>query len=77
MNVKDVNAGFIAQDVQRVIPEAVGVMNDGTGHLTLSDRAIIAALVNATQELHYQLRVLQAFVGLMVVSFFVTKLIRK
>ena len=77
MNVKDVNAGFIAQDVQRVIPEAVGVMNDGTGHLTLSDRAIIAALVNATQELHYQLRVLQAFVGLMVVFFFVTKLIRK
>lgn len=70
MNTDDVNVGFIAQDVQGAIPEAVGSMktsdveeDDGTGKkvkkskreasefLTLSDRPIIAALVNAVKEL--------------------------
>ena len=70
MNPDDVNVGFIAQDVQGAIPEAVGSMktrdaeeDDGTGKkvkkskreasefLTLSDRPIIAALVNAVKEL--------------------------
>ncbi len=41
--------GFEAQNVQTVIPEAVGV--DKSGYLTLSDRPIIAALVNAVKEL--------------------------
>lgn len=45
-------AGFIAQNVQEAIPEAVGQMSDGM--LTLSDRPIIAALVNAVQELSRQ-----------------------
>ena len=73
MNTDDVNVGFIAQDVQPVIPEAVGSMktsdveeDDGTGKkvkkskreasefLTLSDRPIIAALVNAVKELSEQ-----------------------
>ena len=70
MNPDDINVGFIAQDVQPAIPEAVGSMktvdteeDDGTGKkvkktkreasefLTLSDRPIIAALVNAVKEL--------------------------
>jgi hypothetical protein len=42
--------GFSAQNVQSVIPEAVGQMKDGM--LTLSDRGILAALVNAVKELY-------------------------
>ena len=41
-------AGFSAQDVQKAIPEAVGENQEG--YLTLSDRPIIAALVNAVKE---------------------------
>lgn len=70
MNTEDENVGFIAQDVQLAIPEAVGSTktsdveeDDGTGKkvkktkrvdaefLSLSDRPIIAALVNAVKEL--------------------------
>ena len=46
---KDDYAGFSAQNVQSVMPEAVGQMADGM--LTLNDRAILAAVVNAVQEL--------------------------
>jgi len=42
------NAGFIAQNVEENIPEAVGV--DKRGYLTLSLTPIVAALVNATKE---------------------------
>lgn len=44
-------AGFIAQDVQKAIPEAVGTeSHDGVDYLNLSDRPIVAALVKAVQE---------------------------
>ena len=43
-------AGFSAQNVQSAIPEAVG--EDPQGMLSLSDRPIIAALVNAVKELN-------------------------
>jgi len=42
-------AGFVAQKVQRAIPEAVGVSHDGM--LTLDDRPLIATLMNAVLEL--------------------------
>ncbi len=42
-------SGFSAQDVQRAIPEAVGKGRDG--YLTVSDRPIIAASVNAIKQL--------------------------
>jgi hypothetical protein len=42
-------AGFFAQNVQAAIPEAVS--QDARGHLTLADRPILAALVNAAKEL--------------------------
>jgi hypothetical protein len=42
-------AGFSAQNVQSVIPEAVDT--DPRGYLTLSDRPILAASVNAIKEL--------------------------
>jgi hypothetical protein len=41
--------GFSAQNVQANIPEAVGTSSNG--YLTLSDRPIIAALVNAVKEI--------------------------
>jgi hypothetical protein len=57
---RDDYAGFSAQNVQRFIPEAVGQMQDGK--LTLNDRPITAALVNAFQELSARLAKLeQAF----------------
>jgi len=43
-----VYAGFSAQNVETVIPEAVG--EDGRGYKTLSTRPILAAVVTAIQE---------------------------
>lgn len=42
-------AGLIAQNVQGAIPEAVSV--DPKGFLSLADRPIVAALINASKEL--------------------------
>jgi len=49
--------GFSAQDVEKVLPEAVGMDQDG--NLTLNDRVIIAALVNTIKELHARLYALE------------------
>jgi hypothetical protein len=48
LETEGIYSGFSSQNVQKVIPEAVGV--DSRGYLTLSDRPIIAALVNAVKE---------------------------
>jgi hypothetical protein len=45
--------GFIAQDVQAVMPLAVG--QDARGYLTLADRPILGAVVHAVQALHARL----------------------
>lgn len=50
-------AGFSAQDVQSSIPEAAGMNPDGT--LTLQDRALMAAMVNAIQELKAEIDALK------------------
>ena len=44
-----VYAGFSAQNVKEFLPDAVG--EDNRGFLTLSDRSILAAVVNAIREL--------------------------
>jgi len=49
-DTENVYAGFSAQNVKLSIPEAVGV--DPKGMMTLSDRPILAALVNAVKELN-------------------------
>ncbi|MBX2867025.1 tail fiber domain-containing protein [Candidatus Kaiserbacteria bacterium] len=49
-----VYAGFSAQNVQESIPEAVG--EDKYGFLTLADRPILAAAVNAIKELDLDLQ---------------------
>ncbi len=70
-------AGFVAQDVQAAIPEAVGSERDcirwsegdnprcqeAHDYLTLSDRPIIAALVNAVQEQQREIEDLKAQVA--------------
>lgn len=48
--------GFLAQEVGDVIPEAVRRQEWGGGMLTLDDRAILAALVNAVKELRDEQR---------------------
>ena len=48
LDTEAVNAGFIAQDVLPHIPEAIHEKND---RYSMSDRPLIAALVNAVKEL--------------------------
>jgi hypothetical protein len=50
-------AGFIAQDVQQAIPEAIGQEGD---YLSLDTRPIIAALVNSVKELTERIKVLES-----------------
>lgn len=50
-------AGFSAQDVAESVPEALGVTD--TGALTLADRPIVAALVNAVKTLHKEITMLR------------------
>jgi hypothetical protein len=48
LDMEHVYAGFIAQNIQTAIPEAV--MAGPSGYLSLQDRPILAALVNAIKE---------------------------
>jgi hypothetical protein len=50
--------GFSAQNVQESLPEAVG--QDSRGYLTLQDRAILAALLNAVKGQQAQIDALMA-----------------
>jgi hypothetical protein len=58
-NTKYTELGFIAQDVKKVIPEAVPNEETETNRLNYSDRAIIATLVKAVQEQQIQIEQLQ------------------
>lgn len=49
METEHTYAGFSAQNVKKVIPLGVGENKDG--YLSLQDRAIMAALINAVKEL--------------------------
>lgn len=55
---KTTYAGFDATQVAKVIPEAVGT--DRSGFATLSDRALIATLVNAIKQQQVQIEELRA-----------------
>jgi hypothetical protein len=50
---RDDYAGFSAQQVQTIIPEAIG--ENANGMLSFSDRPVMAALVNAMKELNANL----------------------
>ncbi|MPZ35844.1 MAG: hypothetical protein GEV13_33615 [Rhodospirillales bacterium] len=68
----NVYTGFSAQNVRDAIPEAVG--EDKHGFLTLSDRPILAAVVNAVKEIHEETVSLQATVTEFAVEFFSNRL---
>jgi hypothetical protein len=55
---RDDYAGFSAQQVQTIIPEAIGANADGM--LSFSDRPVMAALVNAVKELSARLAALES-----------------
>jgi hypothetical protein len=59
-------AGFSAQNIQTAIPEAVGKMPDG--FLTLQDRPILAALVNANLELYLMVKMLFGLIAVLLVA---------
>ena len=48
LDTQNIYYGFSAQNIQQAIPEAVGM--DKNGFLTLSDRPILAATINAIKE---------------------------
>jgi hypothetical protein len=54
------NIGWIAQDVQEVIPEAVSVSNEETGMLALKTDFLVPYLVKAIQELKAEIEALKA-----------------
>ena len=53
------NIGWIAQDVQEVIPEAVGVLSETNNQLTLKSEFIIPYLVKAVQQQQVQIEELK------------------
>ncbi len=53
----ELNVGFSAQQVQPIIPEAIG--QDAQGFLTFGDRAVLATCVNAIQELNAKVESLE------------------
>lgn len=62
LETKNVYCGFLAQDVKQYIPEAVGIDRDG--YYSLSNRPIIAALVNAVKDLMEEIDDIRDEVGL-------------
>lgn len=64
-------AGFSAQNVQASIPEAVGKMADG--YLTLQDRALLAAVVNADHELYFLVKALFGLFAVLLVAIIWTR----
>lgn len=58
LDQKNQYAGFSAQNVRDHIPEAVGVSENGT--LSFQDRPVLAALVNAVNELKAEVDALKA-----------------
>lgn len=57
------NLGFIAQDVQKVIPEAVSITDKNTGYLGLKTEFIIPYLVKAIQEQQAQINELKQLIN--------------
>jgi hypothetical protein len=51
--------GFIAQEVQKVLPEMVRENTDGSGLLSLRDKGLTALLVEAIKELSSENQILK------------------
>jgi hypothetical protein len=52
------HAGVIAQDVQKVLPEAV-ILNKQTGKLGVSESALMALVINAVNDLATQIEAIK------------------
>jgi len=61
LDMENAYTGFSAQNVQKFIPEAIGI--DKRGFLTLSDRPILAAAINAIKEQQGQIENQQSAIG--------------
>jgi hypothetical protein len=57
------NLGFIAQDIQEIIPQAVSVSNKETGMLALKTDFLVPYLVKAIQEQQEQIEELKALIN--------------
>lgn len=62
LEMESIYAGFSAQNVQKALPEAVGKNKDGI--LSLQDRALLAATVNAIKELDSRLSVIEKMLNI-------------
>ena len=49
------NIGFIAQDIQEIIPQSVSISNEETGMLALKTDFLVPYLVKAIQEMNTKL----------------------
>ena len=59
------NIGWIAQDVQEIIPEAVGTISETNDQLTLKSDFIVPFLVKAIQEQQIQIQNLQEQINIL------------
>jgi hypothetical protein len=57
LDTVSIYGGFIAQDVQKVMPIAIGKNKNGL--LSFADRPIIGALVTAVQELEAKVKAIK------------------
>ena len=63
LDTTNIYAGFSAQQVMQFIPQAVGKGPDGW--YSLSDRALVAAVVTAIKDLHEEVQQMRRDAGLM------------
>jgi hypothetical protein len=56
------DVGLIAQEVQEVLPTAVGYAHEDAEYLSLRDGPIISALVKAVQELSAEVNILKGMI---------------
>ena len=68
-------AGFSAQNVMQNIPEAIG--QDPRGYYSLSDRPIIAALVNAVKELQKEIDALKGKTAMAITEYKIVPIVSK
>ena len=59
----DTQMGFIAQEVQKVVPEVVGVGNSDTGYLVLQEGPMVGLVVEAIKEQQAEITSLQSLVA--------------
>ena len=75
LDMKNTYAGFSAQNVMQYIPEAVGQAPNG--YYSLSDRPIVAALVNAVKELQKEIDALKGKTAMAITEYKITPIISK